>query len=207
MNILIHIGKCGGMTSRLAIEQSTIKIDRLIHIQQPPIDHGANYYIIARSPISRAISAFNWRKFLVGSDKIQASRFPGEQDVLDHYGSINNLAEALYHTDSTSNKNAQSDFRKIHHLRESISFYLKDLLKEIRPEQIKGCVMQESLTADLDATFGVSTILKVNLNRTNSKPDALNLSDVAHRHLLRYLESDFECLDILHKWDSVAQIS
>ena len=57
---LIHIGKCRAGTLREVVRQGGSDIDKTIHIRQPKSDDAAQYSIVARAPIARALSAFNW---------------------------------------------------------------------------------------------------------------------------------------------------
>jgi len=202
-NILIHIGKCGGSTCREAILNSEIIIDEVVHIHQPIIDQYAKYFIIARNPISKAVSAFNWRLNLVKSDAQQKERFAGEHDILLRYSNINALAEALYFEDGTENIIAQGNFRSIHHLGESISFYLNDILKKISPDQIGGVLMQETLNEDLLSVFGVSTFLQERRHSNKTPPERMYMSENGIKNLRRFLKDDFTCLDILRSYGKI----
>ena len=77
-----------------------------------------DYLICLRNPISRAISAFEWRKKLVVSDPPpnQATRFRGEYEVLRAYDSFSDLASKLYQEDTSLNEFVARDFQLIHHL-------------------------------------------------------------------------------------------
>lgn len=196
-NILIHIGKCGGSTCRKAIAGSKIRIDRVVHIQPPPIQSRARYFVIARAPMARALSAFNWRYYLVNHDKRQATRFPGERDIVSHYGTLNGLAEQLYFRNKSDNTVAQNHFRSIHHLGESIAFYLRPLLDSISTEQIGGVIMQETLDEDLLRLFGVSTDLRERAYHDATTPGSLFLSELARANLRRFLAKDYACLEVL----------
>ena len=124
--VYIHIGKCGGSSLRKAITDSTIVKERFervhyVHINKPPVLKNARYLIVIRNPIQRAISAFNWRYKLVVEDEVQRNRFEGEWEVLKKYGTLNNLAAALY-VDQVLDLNVSNQFQIIHHLKENISF-------------------------------------------------------------------------------------
>lgn len=202
-NILIHVGKCGGSTCREAILRSQIVIDKVVHIRQPPIDLYAKYFFIIRNPISRAISAFNWRLHLVQSDAQQRNRFAGEFDILLHYSNMNALSEALYFDDGTDNSLAQGNFRSIHHLGESISFYLEELLGNITPDQIGGVIRQETLDEDLLRIFNVANSSQRKKHSNKIPPEMLLLSKTSISHLHRFLKKDFECLDLLEKYGKI----
>lgn len=198
--VLVHIGKCGGTTCRAAIRDSTVQIDDVVHIRQPEHDISAHYIILARAPIARALSAFNWRYWLVNNNEHQAARFPGERAILNHYGNLNTLAEQLYFSNGTDNAIAQGNFRSIHHLGESIAFYLDPLLAKITSEQVVGVVMQETLKADLMLLFGIISDLRENDHHAKTSPEMMDLSDRARINLRRFLARDFTCLWTLRNW-------
>jgi hypothetical protein len=199
-NILVHIGKCGGSTCREAIIESTVRIDHIVHIKKPPFDPEARYFIIARSPMARALSAFNWRHHLVNQDPQQRSRFPGEYEIIMHYKTLNTLAEALFFENNTPNALVQGNLRSIHHLGESIAYYLDPLLKKISAEQIGGVVMQETLADDLFNIFGVTATQRAKSHQHKTPGNMMQLSDRAQTNLRRVLLRDYECLDVLRGW-------
>jgi hypothetical protein len=97
----IHVGKCGGRSLWEAIKVSPVISARFsvvhkVHVRRPTRRRGDRYLITVRNPISRALSAFNWRSWLVVETENQASRFPDERRILKHYGNLNNLAAGLY---------------------------------------------------------------------------------------------------------------
>ena len=168
---LVHIGKCGGSSLRRALLAQDEKPDlRIIHIRKPPIKPKGRYYIVVRNPLSRALSAFNWRHKLVVETEEQKDRFEGEWQVLQKYGNLNALANALYTEDGADNKRAQADFRKVHHLQEDIAFYLSELLEGITPAQVEGVFSQETLDADIEQAFGLKSEFREKRNPVMRRP-------------------------------------
>lgn len=198
--ILVHIGKCGGATLREALEAHEAPIDAITHVRQPPLGPQYRYYITLRCPIRRAISAFYWRRKLVLTEASQENRFPGEAQILRHYGSFDNLARKLYRPNGSTDALAQGHFRSIHHLSEDIGFYLQDLLAVSQPEQILGVLRQENLEADLLQYFGIQNPGRVNDNRQGTSPEDRALSPKAQAHLRRFLQADFDCIAKLRDW-------
>ena len=199
--VFVHIGKSGGESLWQAINDSEIvrsRFDHLerVHVRQPRILKNAQYLIVVRNPISRTVSAFNWRYRLVVEDSAKRLHVPGEYEILVKYGTLNALAEALFSND-TLDQHVASDFRKIHHLREDISFYLADLLSNISAEQIFGVMTTEHLNSCIADVLGVQDIKKTHENKSATKPKNLELSDTATRNLRRFLDPDYVVLDRL----------
>ncbi len=120
---LIHIGKCGGASLKETLREAGIADElQFIHIQPPVFRKDLRYIIVARNPLERSVSAFNWRYKLVVIDEIQRHRFPGEHEVLTQWGSLEALSEALYDDDNKPRPMVIKDLRTIHHIREDISF-------------------------------------------------------------------------------------
>ena len=198
---VVHIGKCGGSTVRLAIAQSELLAKKFgkvkfTHISQVKYSQHEKYLIVIRNPIARAISAFNWRYHLVVETEQQRERFKGEWHILKKYLTLNSISERLYSLDSESlNQDVSREFKVIHHLREDISFYLSEMLEQLRPGQVYGIIKQHSLAADC------SLLLGPNVNIQHEKrhgdtilPSKKELSGLARRNLRRYLYKDFSCI-------------
>lgn len=196
--IYIHIGKCGGSSLLDSINRSEILNNKFstithVHIKKPPILTNSNYLIVIRNPILRALSAFNWWYKLVVVDQVQKNRFKGEYQVLFKYQTLNLLAESLY-TNGVLNKSVAKDFKKIHHLKEDISFYLTDLLNQIEDKQIYAVLRTEYLDADIKRYLGVQEIKKIHQNKENVHKDMLFLSDLARKNLKTFLCEDYKAL-------------
>ena len=158
-----------------------------------------DYLICLRNPIDRAFSAFEWRRKLVLEDALpdQINRFYGESSVLNFYGDLGTLAKSLYRLDGHLNQAAAREFQLIHHLRESIAFYLKPLLPILSPENILGVICQETLSLDCERILGVNA-KNVFLRRNNSKRNSQqHLDQNARSALRRYLAEDYQCISSL----------
>lgn len=207
--LVIHIGKCGGTTLKKALRAAGMK-DQFngVHMRRPPVRRDLRYYILARNPIRRSLSAFNWRYKLVVEDGAQAGRFPGEFDALKKYGTLTRLGESLYGRDGVADREAHRDIRKIHHLREDINFYLGDLLSFAAPGQIIDVLMQETLDADILRVFNVENSLRERNNPADTPTGGeqrTTLSDAAGRNLRRFFHRDYECLARLYAMGKISR--
>ena len=198
----IHIGKCGGKTLLGAVNESEMlasryQIIKRIHIKKPKFSRHHHYLIVLRNPISRAVSAFNWRFNLVVETDAQRTRFRNEHAVLEKYQTLNRLAESLYANGSLDHRVAR-DFRTIHHLREDISFYLSRLLKKVSADQILPVIAQETLNSDMAEILGVEKVQDVHRHGNLVDEEKLKLSSEALRNLRQFLTEDFLCITKLY---------
>ena len=194
----IHIGKCGGSTIIKNLTDNNFLKKRfrrifVTHVDKPIPKKKTKYLICIRNPIDRVISAFNFRYKLIVEDKYQIGLINNEYEVLKHYKNINNLSEKLY----IGNKldiDVVRDFRSIHHLKEDISFYINDLLSQIKPEQIYGIICMNTLNYDIKNYLGVTNNFHL---RKGIKRD--KLSKKARLNLKKFLKEDYHCIDKLNK--------
>ncbi|MBI96691.1 hypothetical protein CL656_06070 [bacterium] len=195
--IYIHVGKCGGVTLQKALLKSEwikkFNSFHTIHIEKPPILDNANYVLIIRNPIQRVISAFNWRYKLVVEDEVQKKRFKGEWDILNKYKNINNLAEQLYRGDQID-RTVEGDFRKIHHLKENIAYYLKDLLLDLNKSQVLEVFATEFLDEDIFRVLKIRNDLNIHRNSNKVSKNKKSLSQKGYSNLKRFLSEDYKCL-------------
>lgn len=196
--IYVHIGKCGGSTLQRSIKESPIlksayKRILRVHLEKPIVHKHSHYLVVIRNPIQRAISAFNFqyhRLVTVGHHK---TYFAGEYELLRHYGTLNNLAEALYRDDELCVK-AASDFENIYHLHHRVSYYLNDLLSVIRPDQMRFVMSQETLNSDIEKLLQVKNTHNVNTYGEKIDASRKRLSTAAYANLKRYLSADYLAL-------------
>lgn len=200
--VFVHVGKCGGASAKAALRTLPDANEFAVaHVTEPPYRSDLDYVILARAPLSRIISAYNWRKRLVLGEGEQPNRFPGEVDVLKKYESINALGEALYDEAGEPNAAAHEDALKVHHIRENISFYLTRLLQQCRPSQIRAVLMQETLDGDLERLFGIHNAERIHDNSRMKRPD--DLSDLARKNLKAFLHQDYAALATLYAWGKI----
>lgn len=200
----VHVGKCGGSTVSKLLKVSSSVLDRysLIyesHVDGVVIDAECDYLFCLRNPIDRALSAFEWRKKLVLDDALpsQVERFSGESKVLNSYGSLSNLAYSLYDSEGMLRQSVARDFDLIHHLRESISFYLDPLIRVLNPSNVLGIICQETLVSDCQEILGVDASLIFERRNENRSLSVSDLDATVLANLKRYLIRDYNCISQL----------
>lgn len=202
--VLIHVGKSGGTSLRKALAETPLGAAVYqVHIRRPPIRPSLRYYIVARGPLSRAMSAFNWRYERVVTAGDQRDRVPGEHALLTRYETLNNLALDLYASDGAPNAAALEAFGGLHHIRENIAFYLDPLLDRVTPDQILDVLMQESLDDDIERVLGLRIERRDKRHGDSVDPARKRLEPRAEANLRRFLSRDFECLNRLYCWGKI----
>ncbi len=169
------------------------------HINGVVVNSYCDYLICLRNPIHRAFSAFEWRRKLVllDEDPAQLDRFPGERQILLHYGSLGEMARSLYRFDGTLDQSVARDFNCIHHLRESISFYLMPLLGILNLRNTLGVICQETFEFDCQNILGVDVLGEAKRCNDIKQSMKLDLDQMATTNLRRFLVSDFQCIAAL----------
>ncbi|WP_226422862.1 hypothetical protein [Synechococcus sp. MU1611] len=200
----VHIGKCGGSTVEKLLPLSSVVAEKYSsffesHVNGVKLNMDCDYLFCIRNPVDRAFSAFEWRKKLILEDQVpsQVHRFPGEKDVLIKYNSLGSISRNLYFSNGLLNQNVARDFRSIHHLRESISFYCRPLLAVLTPHNLFGVVCQENLVADCAGVLGVDASgVRERSNASKRRIDQ-DLDALAVNNLKRFLLEDYQCLTAL----------
>lgn len=196
--ILIHVGKCGGLSLRNALTESPRlrrDYDKILiaHLRKPPVCKNTHYMIVIRNPIQRAISAFNYTYRRVVEKGVRRSESPDECRILEKYKTLNSLGEALYSQGTLSDEVA-ADFEKIRHLHERISFYLTNFLAQVKPEQIRFVLAQETLNTDIASMLEVNNKHKIHSSYNLVGMEKIFLSEVAYLNLKRYMSDDYIAL-------------
>ena len=191
--VLVHIGKTGGSSVRVALQGHPVAQDMVVcHITPPPVRPDLRYVLVLRHPVQRALSAFNWRRRIVIEQGKQSERFAGEAEVLRQYDTLNALAHAL---DTDAGRDA---FGRVHHLRENIAFYLDPLRNGVTPDAIVAVLVQERLADDLARVWGITDAGRVNAHGHRTDDSQRHLDDRALRALYAHLAPDFAAIDWLH---------
>ena len=200
----VHIGKCGGSTVEKLLPLSPVVREKYSsffesHINGVVVDSSCDFLFCLRNPISRAFSAFEWRRKLVLEDELpdQVRRFPGERKVLRKYLSLGAMARSLYRSDGRLDQAVARDFCLVHHLRESISFYLSPLLPVLKPDNVLGVICQETLAADCKNLLDVDAS-ELFVRRNEAKGSIHGQLEVsALMNLRRFLIEDYQCISKL----------
>lgn len=198
--VFIHIGKCGGSSVIEELKRKDIKFIEK-HVDKVKFRKNKKYYIVIRNPISRFISAFDWRYKLVVEDGVQKDRFQGEKAILEKYKTVNNLAENIYNEGGKLVLNFKDDDFYIHHLKEDIDFYLGDLLKQCKKEDVIAVLATETLSDDIKENFDITLTSHLKKNKKNNA-----LSSLALQNLNKYLKKDFDCIERLNDMDLLSEI-
>ena len=197
----VHIGKCGGSTVEKLLPLSSVVAENYSsffesHVSGVQVNVDCDYLICIRNPIERAFSAFEWRKKLVLEDQLpdQVNRFPGEKSILMKYGDLGSISRSLYFSDGRLNQDVARDFRSIHHLRESISFYCRPLLAVLNSHNLFGVVCQENLDADCAEILGVDALGVRERSNASKRVIEEALDSLAVKNLKRFLHEDYQCI-------------
>jgi len=196
--IYVHIDKCGGSTVERNIFKSKKIIENFsrihkIHQNKPPIHKKSKYIIVVRNPLSRLVSAFNWRyRLLVKEENNYKNYFKKELNILKKYKNINSIAEQLYFNEKL-NKNVAKEFKKIIHIKNDMEFYLGDLLKSISKDQIFAVLCQETINADIKNYLSLNNNLNINDNNNRSLFKK-HLTVTSQENLKKWSINDFKIL-------------
>ena len=106
------------------------------------------------------------------------------------YGTLNSLCEQLY-LEGGFNSAVSDEFQKIHHLKENISFYLKQLLDKISPSQLFAVFANETLDEDISNILNVKNELYIHQNSKQTSINKKYLSEKAYHNLKTYLADDY----------------
>ena len=164
MFTFVHIGKTGGSTITKCLNENYINyVNR--HCCKIEYNQNKLYIISIRNPISRFISAFNWRYYLLKT-KIQKNDY--ELKIYEKYKNVNNLAEHLY-IDNKLNEELDKDINKVYkshpsHLGMGINYYIGKLLQKCPKDKIVKVIMNETLNDELKSFFNIEVKLKLKNN-------------------------------------------
>ena len=219
----IHIGKCGGSSIRAALvskqllkhptgyisekdynlTRSLLPLDiEWIHCNRTYIDDRLSNYVCLRNPIDRFVSAFNWIYYRVTTPtyapnlyKCYVNCHPTVEDFAFYDNDVNKMAEQLYDDDGTLNEKAHAIITGPpmgNQMSWDITFYLEELVNsEI---EFVGVIAFPTLNEDTKHHLGIE-LGHFKKNQVGNK----TLSETGYRNLRRYLDTDFQCIEVLYK--------
>jgi len=191
---LVHVGKCGGSTIASELQTANFRFVRF-HTQRPIARPETRYVVLARDPVARFVSAFNWRKHLYINGTLPRPQFDGpfselrhraEREFLFQFETANCLAEQLGTHGKHEVTAASSLLALIGHVPQGFDWYLSHLLEQIKANQIIGVICTERLTDDFEQLFGFHPKLEIHRIQSSqstciSKEGRANLIREFHR--------------------------
>jgi hypothetical protein len=207
----IHIGKCGGSTISAELHARNYHFEHY-HLKRPIADPEGQYIVVVRDPLTRFVSAFNWRKHLYLTRKLPQNkhnsptvelRSRAEREFLFLFENANALAEHLGAESHQGINATASMMRLIGHISQGFQWHLDSLLNKIRPDQISGVICMERLPMDFEYLFGFQPSLQLNCRQTT---DETFLSEQGRANLALEFHSEFVTLEKLSSLISRAGI-
>ena len=166
---LVHVGKCGGSTVASELKAANFRFVRF-HTQRPVARPETRYVVLARDPVERFVSAFNWRKHLYINGTLPRPQFDGplselrhraEREFLFQFETANCLAEQLGTHGKHEVTATSSLLALIGHVPQGFDWYLSHLLEQIKACQIAGVICTERLADDFEHLFGSRPKLEI----------------------------------------------
>jgi hypothetical protein len=160
---LVHVGKCGGTPVARALRKAGYSFER-VHMRRPKVSESRSYVLLVRDPVARFVSAFNWRRHVLGQDlnpedptrdPIWRLKHRAEWAFIAMFASAGELAEQLVVEPGSQVSPAIELANLIGHVRQGYGWYFDRLPDEILPSQLLAMVCQERLEEDLHAAFGI----------------------------------------------------
>jgi hypothetical protein len=196
---VVHVGKCGGSTVCSELRAKNYRFG-YYHMQRPIALPENRYVVLARDPVARFVSAFNWRKRLYLNGTLPPAQSNGPASELRHrteleflllFENANALAEQI-NTDRTKDVGATLALMSlIGHVAQGFQWYLDPLLDNIKPDQIAGVICMERFSADFDTLFGFQPRLELNRRQAEEK---IYISEKGRANLVREFKLEYSVL-------------
>ena len=156
----------------------------------------AKYIILLRNPLERSISAFNYQIKLMklGSDDY---RFKHEHQILNKYKNIDNIAKNII-IKKKLNLSCLNEFNSLHHIKYNLEYYLNDLLKTIKSDQIFAVFSTENLNNEIKQKLKVINKTHTRKNNIKSKSQK-KLSKISKTNLKIILKKEYQMINKLSK--------
>lgn len=199
---LVHVGKCGGGSIASELRAAGFRFEHF-HMQRPVAHPETRYLILARDPVARFVSAFNWRKHLYSTGVLPRANSTGplselrhraEREFLFQFETANTLAEQLGADGTTKVSSASLLLALINHVPQGFDWYLGHLLEQIEPGQIAGVICTESLSGDFEHLFGF--LPKQEIHRLNSSAST-QVSEEGRANLAKEFHREYALLNKL----------
>lgn len=125
--------------------------------------------------------------------RVAELRHYAERGFIFEFETVNSLAEQLSAGENFAVSPVSALLSLIGHVPQGFDCYLRDLIEEIKPEQLAGVICTENLAADFEHLFGFPLEQRVHLSNTNastqvSKNGRRNLARGIH--FLRFLDTE-----------------
>lgn len=196
---LVHVGKCGGGTINQELAAANYDFEHF-HMRRPVARPDRRYVILARDPVARFVSAFNWRMHLYrtgvlpradATDGLSRLRHRAEEEFLQSFENANALAQQLVPADIRDVCPASVLMGLIGHVPQGFQWYLGRLLDLIEPRQIAGVVCTERLAEDFARLFGFRPTRELNRPAGNF---STHLSEQGRANLVREFLDEYATL-------------
>lgn len=200
---LIHVGKCGGSSVVHELKRKEFDFEHF-HLRKPIAAPDRRYIVLVRDPLTRFVSAFNWRCHLlcVGDQRQEdagimiysrplTERESLERSFLSQFKDANELAERLMPIESQDSLPLSSMLKLIGHVQAGFSWHLDHLLDVIDPQQLLGVICAENFKDDFEALFGFRPTLAINRDYTHRPTE---LSELACKNLKHGFEAEYRTL-------------
>jgi len=212
--LFVHVGKTGGITIRSIFSKNSIK--QFINTKHAgfKLNKNCNYkhiLISIRDPVSRFVSAFNWRK-INKREKLISQNKKKELKLLDHFKVPNNLAEALSSSNQKEKQLAIDAMKTIGHINKSLAKYVSGVktLEHLHDSGTKFYLINtNNLLQDTknslekvmqnvyNKTYEISTDIS-DKNVSIKTKNSVYISDLGRKNLQKWYADDYVCIDYLN---------
>lgn len=199
---LVHVGKCGGGSVAHELRSRNYTFDHY-HMRRPVYRDDYSYVVLVRDPISRFVSAFNWRYYLLTEGRLCSTSDPNpmvqlrhrfEREFLSQFENVNAFAEQLTRRNIFDVTPGSILMMLVGHVMHGFHWYLDELLNRMRPGQLAGIITMENLAADVEALFGFRLVQETHRHYPKR---SIALSEEGRANLLRELETEYTTLSRL----------
>ena len=130
----------------------------------------------------------------LGSDDY---RFKHEHQILNKYKNIDNIAKNII-IKKKLNLSCLNEFNSLHHIKYNLEYYLNDLLKTIKSDQIFAVFSTENLNNEIKQKLKVINKTHTRKNNIKSKSQK-KLSKISKTNLKIILKKEYQMINKLSK--------